>query len=125
MKKSTAARYVSSHNTANPEFIFTVYGQPFVEILPVGQDHCLPEISRALMVEGVIRTSLQRSYLNITHKGRFCILAELVLLRSFWGVLSRLEGTRLAATVPLIVSIDSITPYGTHRLKKADIFPRK
>jgi hypothetical protein len=59
--------------------------------------------------------------LYITHKGRFCVLAELILLRSFRGVLSRPEGTRFAATVPLIISIDSITFYGTHRLKKADI----
>lgn len=104
----------------NFKCILTVYGQPFVEILPVGQDYSLPEVARALMV-GVIRASLRRSYLYITHKGRLCVLAELVLLRSFWGVLSRLEGTRLTATLPLIVSTDSITSRGTHRLKNADI----
>ncbi len=70
---------------------------------------------------GVIRASLRRSYSYITHKSCFCILAELILLRSFWGVLSRLEGTCLAATVPLIISTDSITSHGTHRLKNADI----
>jgi hypothetical protein len=53
LKKSTAVRYM------NPpyykfQFILTVYGQPFVEILSVGQDDRLPEIARALMVGGVI-----------------------------------------------------------------------
>ena len=57
----------------------------------------------------------------VTHKGRFRILAKLILLRSFWGVLSRPEGARLAATVPLFISIDLIRFHGTHRLKKADM----
>lgn len=57
----------------------------------------------------------------VTYKGRFCILAKLILLSSFGRVLSRLEGTRLAATVPFIISINSIASHDTHRLKKADI----
>jgi hypothetical protein len=96
-----------------------VYGQPFVEILAVRQNDRLPEIARALLV-GEVGTR-KKCHLHVTHQSRFCILAKLVLLRSFWSILSWPEGACLATILPLIISIDSITFRDTNRLKKADI----